>query len=685
MQITLDLPKNRLDPDRAYKPLDFGNGLLAGSVAPHGRLLSLNTYHPKYGYVTLSAVAPFPDDQRTDQAAVRAYRATLASPGAPAFGLRLPASALSLRPDVYLLAGAMPHSHWHTPSLDVEVSTWAPHLDGQPVPGAYQHWRFTNPHDRPIVWDYAWEGPLALSRASYTQLTESGDLPMPAPALRLAFDGRELSIVAPELGAAAVILGLPPGPSWQQEGEGSLPMANSGRLSVTPGHPTTLTFIYALGQTLEQARRLASQLASRAVEDSLTDTLETRQKRSTLIPSPPVDEPALNLVPSPRRKGRRSPVAGHRSDLLQRAHTYIWDCCTLPIGEGICLLTDHQLLPLSWTRDAYFLIQGLQATGNPAVPELTRRHLLWLFETAERPDGYWGRAYLANGRPKDSVFQLDQQCYPLLELAEYAALTSDEVTVRRLLPHLAAVLKVLLARQAASAACLATEETPADDPLPLPYHFSSQILLWHTLRHLAILNSRWSFTTKDLSKLAEAVRAAVFAHFIAEHEGSRLFAYATDLQGNYHFYHDANDLPVALAPLWGFCPADDSRWQATMDFAFSPANRGGYYPGPVGGLGSVHTPGAWPLGDVQEYLYARLIGDLARAGVVLNRLATTACWDGALPEARDENDGAVRSRHWFAWPGAALVAALLHPEWRLEIRPLRQAQGRLFDSAQGKD
>jgi meiotically up-regulated gene 157 (Mug157) protein len=254
----------------------------------------------------------------------------------------------------------------------------------------------------------------------------------------------------------------------------------------------------------------------------------------------------------------------------------------------------------------------------------------------------------------------------LLELAEYMALTADDALFERLSPHLPTILETILAHQSSKAALFATEETPADDPMPLPYHFSSQVLLWHTLRRLSGLNARQPFTALNLVNLSETIRTDVLNHLVAEHRGQRLFAYATDLQGHYHFYYDANDLPTVLAPRWGFCPADDPIWQGTMAFAFSSMNEGGYYPGPVGGLGSVHTPGAWPLGDVQEFLYARLIGDPARAGAVLDRLVSTACWDGSLPEARDPNDGAVRSRHWFGWPGAALLAALTAPGWQPE-------------------
>jgi meiotically up-regulated gene 157 (Mug157) protein len=243
-------------------------------------------------------------------------------------------------------------------------------------------------------------------------------------------------------------------------------------------------------------------------------------------------------------------------------------------------------------------------------------------------------------------------------------LITDEALFERLSPHLPPILETILARQSSKAVLFATEETPADDPMPLPYHFSSQVLLWHTLRRLSVLNVRQPFTTLNLINLSEAIRADILKHMVTPHLGQLLFAYATDLQGHYYYYHDANDLPTLLAPLWGFCQVDDLVWRATMAFAFSLANEGGYYSGPVGGLGSIHTPGAWPLGDVQEFLYARMTRDTARAEAVMDRLATTACWDGSLPEARDPINGAVRSRHWFGWPGAALLAALTAPSWQ---------------------
>ncbi|NJL94027.1 MAG: glycoside hydrolase family 125 protein [Anaerolineae bacterium] len=328
--------------------------------------------------------------------------------------------------------------------------------------------------------------------------------------------------------------------------------------------------------------------------------------------------------------------------LLRRGLLYGWQMA-IPVGETRCLLTDHMLLPLSWNRDAYYVARLLLDWPSGGGPEIVRRHLLWLFEQAERPDGAWGRAYLANGQVKDRGYQLDQQIFPLLELADYALATDDHATLERLRPHIAPTLQGILAR--GQGWLLPTEETPADDPIAYPYHFSSHVLLWYTLTRLAALP-----LAGDYPAQAAALHAAIWRAFALEHQGRRLFAYAIDGTGQAHFYHDANDLPLALAPQWGFCPATDPTWQATLAFAFSESNQGGSY---AGGLGSVHTRAPWPLGDVQGLLMASAQGDPARYAAFLERLHRAAQWDGALPEAYAPGDFRVVSRHWFAWPNAA--------------------------------
>src|SRR5690606_20767821 len=99
------------------------------------------------------------------------------------------------------------------------------------------------------------------------------------------------------------------------------------------------------------------------------------------------------------------PFEAHPLDgMLRRGLVYAQHCCVPVNAKAVCLITDHQLLPLAWTRDSYYAALAL-LRWRPKMADLVRGHLIWLFDVAQRPDGYWGRSYLANGRLKDPAFQ----------------------------------------------------------------------------------------------------------------------------------------------------------------------------------------------------------------------------------------------------------------------------------------
>ncbi|CAF0833948.1 unnamed protein product [Didymodactylos carnosus] len=299
------------------------------------------------------------------------------------------------------------------------------------------------------------------------------------------------------------------------------------------------------------------------------------------------------------------------------------------------------------------------------IKSVLRGHIMWLFKRAQRLDqGHWGRSYLTNGQCKDKIFQLDQQCYPLLELCQYYDLYQEEKgdcieLVNMFVNQIDEVLTTILACKHPEKWIFSTDETPGDDPVQYPYHFSSQILLWYTLKQLEQRKFVKSF---DLTYWIENLYRDCLECFRTNHPENQnkfLFAYVADNQNSYHhFYHDANDLPTVYAPLWQFCSHDDEAWLNTMEFAFSPLNKDGFY---VVGLGSVHTRHPWPLGDAQELLYAHLINDETRQRRLLNRLTNQIIqWDGLYSEAVDENDHKVTSRHWFSWPGAVISIMFLN-------------------------
>jgi hypothetical protein len=570
-----------LDPALGVKPLDFGMNGLTGSIDTDGRLIALNSYHERYGYITLTASDPFPETERYNPTAVRAYRRSLADLAGfgPTFDQPI------ARREAFLLEQAIPMIRLtFEDGSQAMVTTFA---DEQ---GAVQIWRCPHP--------FRWRGKLSLQRCAYTQLTEGGPVEMPPVQSKVVFENGMLTIENPALGRTVAIAGFPPSQAaWTTDSAANLDLE---------GHAGILVLRYALGSTPQNAR---DHLSQENVDIRLARVMKYWRDQKL-----PVDP------------------------LLARGIVYS-QRLAVPVGDTTCLLTDHMLLPLSWNRDAYYLALTLL----DRKPDIVRRHILWMFETAERYDGAWGRCYLANGTIKDRAFQLDQQIFPLLELADYTLATGDWTLWEHLRDQVPQVLDGLETRQ--HHRLYPTDETPADDPMAYPYHLSSHVLLWHTLNRLYEVEPQdvWQAQTN-------AIHDTIMNRFVADYGG---FAYAIDDSGRFYLYHDANDVPLALIPAWGFIPADNPIWEATVKFAFSEENKGGIY---AGRLGSVHTPAPWPLGDLQEALIARALSDPIREQIALDHLRQAAQWDGALPEAYDAVTGAVVSRHWFAWPNAALVA-----------------------------
>ena len=449
-----------------------------------------------------------------------------------------------------------------------------------------------------------WQGTMRLARAAYTQLTPGGALPVLASNTTTGEDGQLIWFDDRELGASAAV---------------ALP----AQANVPAGMSLPFVVALAFGDTLADAVRETVLLAG---EGHDLVGAEVRERRSWWT--------GLG----------RDAESDHR---VRRATAYAVDCAAARAGDDlVAVLADHEILPLVWTRDAYYVCRMLLelAPRDRRVRAVVDGFVRWLFDKAERPTGWWPRASLANGAAKDPAFQLDQQLFPLLLLEDHARLTGDSATHDRYVPMRDDLLRALLARRTPFG-LIATDETPADDPIEQPFHFSSHVLLWRVLRDL------------DPRSAAE-VRDATRIGFT----DSGRFAYAVrgaSADGPRH-YHDANDFPTVFAPAWGFCRADDPVWRSTIEFAWSTANAG-YFAGALGGLGSLHTPHPWPLGDLQEIVAARVLGDAERERRGWARLEHVETWDGLLPEAYDETTGAVASRHHFAWPAALRALLALDP------------------------
>jgi hypothetical protein len=573
------------------KPLDFGAGGISGCLNRSGRITALNMFHPQHGYVALTSAPPYPDADRYDANKVRAYRRQLLSQAGIglAFAEEPQSSYVRYAGDVPVMRLTFADGTF----AECATITYPPY-------GCVQIWQFSQ------LRDISFSGRVWVQRNVYVQLTEGGPLP-PVSASTHHFSCTEAGVIGLENPALpfAVCIGAIPGMQTEMQDDGSV------IVQAADSAQTTLTIFTGMGQD-----RAAAQAAIAALQ--------------SFPHSFPPDDTTDPLLSDP---------------LEERAWRYT-HICTVPVNEhSTCLLTDHMILPLSWNRDGYYAAR-LLLTREQYYPSV-RQHLTWMFETAERVNGLWGRSYLANGTVKDRGFQLDQQLFPLLELTDYVQISGDTSVLERFRAQIAPLFEQLQIHRAPHALLYATDETPADDRIALPYPLSSHVLMWRVLRQLQAIGY-----TDPLPVTPEEIAASIQRYFSATppHSTTPIYAYATDGNGQHHFYHDANDIPLVLMPAWGFCMVDDELWKATIAFAFSDANRGGFY---APALGSVHTAAPWSLGDVQEWILTRLTGDTDHEQVVLRRMQGAAQWDGSLPEAYDADTGAVVSRNWFLWPSVA--------------------------------
>ena len=590
----------------AAKPLDLGSGRVCASFdLTSAAWVSVGAPHPEHGFVELSGVPPFDESERGDPAATRRHRL-----------------AMTLRDNAFLFVTVDGDPARLEP---IDTDAVAPHWTAQGIDCRAT----TAPSDTVIRQSWLFEA--ARGRHPTVVLRLRGRIDRPALA--------EITELDPP---------NPTGATTVWDVAGPIVRAHSPEL------PASFTIAVEGGGAVvwqPDADEVVGTISWPKDDDRLAFTIAVALAASGRIDVPPTED---------------GPSEPER--LTRRAVTYVRGCTALELGPGErTILTDHRILPLSWTRDAYWQALALLAADGPGDRQRVADHLRWLWRRCERPDGRWMRSHHANGRRKDMAFQADQQLYPLVELADFWRLTGT-------VPHgVAWATEVPRAWAAALEArdtvtgLIASDENAADDPAAAPFIAASQILLWYAAaRMLEIVDAgALELDAAALRTVATEVRAS-FDRSIASDHGHP-WPSAVDGAERRVADHDANDLPIALAPLWGFCRADDPGWNATMALALSPANPS-WVEGTRAGLGSPHTPGVWTLGIIQAWIRARTIGDNNAARAAQRQLEEVAFVDGMLPEAY-EADGDARVRHWFAWPGAAFAAIrLLDRSGRLRER-----------------
>jgi len=607
------------------KPQDIGNGLVCASFGAGGEWLSLGTVHPQAGFVELNGLPRFAPEWRGDPVATRRYRSWMRREEHAFLHVEAGRATVTTRQDA-------PRSTRHVVQ---RVTIKASH------------------RDRPAGIRLRANG--RLGAPVYAEISEVD--PPADEAIESSMQIGEGTLLVSGDGGPVIIQ------AWLRKGgesdPGSTVSRSDERLTwklLRRQMPSAVAWLEWPGEAEEIHLDIVCAFDVAAPEDpEWCEPVRLAPPESVEAPADewrPLRVPARSVKPLGR--------------MNQRAASYVRGCTGLVVaGAERTILTDHRILPLSWTRDAYWQARLLLTTwargGHDEDERYVADHLRWLFLRCERPDGWWVRSHYADGRRKDHPRQSDQQLYPLLELADYVSATGrtpdlpPDTTWATLVDQAWVAART---RVDDELGLMRTEENPADDVPANPYLASDQVLLWYTATRLAEVSSLLGTDRAELSAVASRARQAFAEHFIVEGPLGRMWAYSINGRGGVERYMDANDLPIGLAPLWGFVEPTDGAWATTLRYAFDPENPG-FVDGPMGGLGSRHTPGTWPLGDIIGWAGFGLMGLDERSEASLERLVTSAFADGMLPEAYDPEGSGSAVRHWFAWPGAALAAIAL--------------------------
>ncbi|OCT54462.1 hypothetical protein CLCR_00796 [Cladophialophora carrionii] len=629
-----DAYENRL------KTLDIGFNGVSVSTDLQGTILQISAFHPKHGIVLAEPYEQFDGTKFRDTPYVREYRSRMLRSmknGVPGFGLRFEGEVQELQVDLDGL-GRATVSYRTNGGLAITVFLRVGE-DGEVVQSA----EIRSLADSACRVSFTMDCGISVNRASYGQLTEGGPIPIPRSENKFNTIRYRQGFVITNTPLGAHLRG------W---------LEGDGKLVDTQHTSQEETFVNS------------------PVVKKYTGFLEipprgTRVISARFILQPGVVPHAHRDTECPQRVGlpklwKTREEAGRF--IVRRNLEYILGNCAIPVPQSrqaVRFLIDTylNLKNLTYPSNAEEYAQVIKAT--------VKGHLIWIFRYAQRPHKFWHRSYLTTGRPKDGpVFQLDQQCYPLLELCDVCETFPEE---RELVEEIlrsdavSQVLDLIETKRDARTGLFPTDETPGDDAVEHPFHFSSHVLLWHSLSRLAKVAAQFmaeSAFEARLATLAMAVRTSTLDHFLCPEpaSGKPTFSYLVDGAGQQTFYHDANDLPTLFAPSWGFTKTDSENqaWHNTMHFAFSTANEDGYYAGGAfEGLGSVHTRNPWTLGYFQQWRYSQMSGDRQAEAIAWDKICGVMLWDGMFSEAVDGHSGEVTSKAWFSWPGSMIGSGLL--------------------------
>ncbi len=204
---------------------------------------------------------------------------------------------------------------------------------------------------------------------------------------------------------------------------------------------------------------------------------------------------------------------------------------------------------------------------------------------------------------------------------------------------------------------------PSDDPTNFSFLVPSNFFAVSSLLQLAVIAVEVygdSSFASSCAQLADELTRLLQKHALAKSPGGqKIWAYEVDGYGDKFLADDAN-LPNLLSlPYIAGVGVGEPLYQATREFALSPANPY-YHSGPYGGgLGSEHTDPAdnfWPLGLIAQAITSQDATEVAR---LITTLIGTTADTGLMHESVDVGDPTNYTRPYFGWANEFFAELIL--------------------------
>lgn len=445
------------------------------------------------------------------------------------------------------------------PDLTMTITICAPGGWQPLVRGAVMRIEFENRADAMRTIEVSLEGVWAWSLRSVATTR-----PLISPnRLVVAADGRALALEAAEGGRSAALGISAAGESVSVHVDGA---GDSREVDAEQGTPLR----FRIQRVLQvRGRKRSAATFTLGVAPERDGAIATARDLASRDSNELLHAGRLEIARLTRKGGPRE-----LGDMMNRNILFAYYC-----GFGRAI-DDDRLYPLTSRATDH----GAAALVDEAevldwqVPFLTRVDAFLARELLVRMlDAYSDRAgvglrYLRGGVVAPS-FALDALCAYTIAIDRYVEEANDPTL--RDEPVVQDVLRegdeLTWSRLHKDVFLAATERMPSGDAARYPFVAWCNAVLWrfcHALERLWL--ARPDEPPPRMQGAADELAAAFWQHCTADHNGVRVIAGATDLNGNAAIYDDPEG-SLRLLPRLGFCHEEDPLWTDTMELLHSPA------------------------------------------------------------------------------------------------------------------